>query len=160
MKSRCLYYSGAVTLAALGALAFMTLTPFQKVHAQASNVCSNASFAGSYGYQSTGYYGSSQGTALFTAVGAITADGNGNLTGAETASQNGTMLSAQLTGTYQVTAGCTGTMQLIASIAAGQISASNMSFVVVNNGLGIQYMQTDAGTVISGSAQQQFPASR
>lgn len=68
--------------------------------------CSNASVKGSYGVISTGLNGSLQPA---TSVDQITVDGAGHISGTSTKSIDGSIVDYTLTGSYSITANCTGT---------------------------------------------------
>src|ERR1700731_233123 len=68
--------------------------------------CSNATVVGNYGFQVSGVGQSGDPRA---SSGQLTADGNGNLTGTETAKVEGVVYTnVALTGTYLIKANCTG----------------------------------------------------
>jgi hypothetical protein len=68
--------------------------------------CSLQGVAGRYGYTTTGTIPT---LGAVAAVGHVTLDSNGNLTGAQTASFNGAIVPETISGTYTVNADCTGT---------------------------------------------------
>src|SRR5260370_21635389 len=105
----------------------------------AGAVCTNATLKGVYGFTSTGLNGSGVPASNVTQV---TADGNGNLTGNTTKSINGTIVAFATTGTYQLSANCTGSATL--TNQDGQTEHDNL---VLNNGnKGGFLIQTDAIT--------------
>ncbi len=121
---------------------------------RADTGCSVGSINGSYGYAHTGFFYTPQGLNLFSAAGLVTADGNGNVTGTDTVSQNGTVArSRTYTGTYQVAPNCTGSI----AFKMGDQVIGSMDFVLVNNGKSIKFIQSDQGTAITGTADLQFP---
>lgn len=69
-------------------------------------VCNNVTLNGIYGVLATGLNGSNQPIA---AVNRVVFDGAGHLSGSSTKSQNGTLVTYNFTGTYQIAANCTGT---------------------------------------------------
>src|SRR5512142_2302017 len=80
------------------------------VHAQ-SNACDATSFTGAYGYVLNGFaYDNAGNMYLFGAAGRMVSDGNGNLTGADTLSFDGSITKRQYTGTYTMNADCTGSL--------------------------------------------------
>lgn len=116
----------------------------------ASASCSNATLLGNYGFTVTGVNGSGS---LTAAVGQLTADGKGNLTGIETLSDAGVIsANVALTGTYSIKTNCTGT----ATITSG--SSANFSLVVVSIGAQFEFTRTDAGTSQYGYALAQGKA--
>lgn len=106
------------------------------VYASAS--CSNATLVGNYGFTITGVNSSGS---VQAAVGQLTADGKGNFTGIQTISDAGLISSdVPLTGTYSVTATCSGKFTITAGTTA------NFGLVVVSNGGQFEITETDAGT--------------
>ena len=85
------------------------------------------------------------------AVGQLTLDGNGTITGGIiTLSVNGSVGTFPLSGTYTESANCTGTQVVMPS----GLSPSNFNFVVVNGGKEVLLIETDASSTVSGNAQQ------
>jgi hypothetical protein len=116
--------------------------------AQGSATCTNAGVKGAFGVQSTGTF-LTIGPVAFN--GLLTLDGSGNLTGTASGSVDGQIFSQQsLSGTYQIKSNCTGTMTFQVS---GQ-QAQHASVVVVSGGKGMLLLETDTGTIVSGSGQQ------
>jgi hypothetical protein len=113
------------------------------MHAQPP--CTDASLRGSYGYS---FDGTVMGIGPTAGSGVITFDGEGNLSGADTLSLNGTIIPRTLTGTYTVQANCTGSVTL--EVSTGDIF--HLAFVIVDSRRELRFIQTDAGTVITGAA--------
>src|ERR1700675_2728707 len=109
--------------------------------------CSNASLQGNYGYLVSG---TAAGNPI-TIMGQMSADGNGGITGYQSASNNGAIEdSLTLTGSYKVSAKCTGTATLAAQ--GGTTATSNLTVLASGKGhLGAG----DSGTVQSGFALPQ-----
>jgi len=105
----------------------------------ASATCSNATFSGVWGY----FVGA--------AVGQFTSDGNGNVTGSSTVSNNGAIETQTYTGTYSISKNCTGSLTL--NIAGG--GTSNNNFVVDDGKKGAQVINTNSGSAASGFALAQ-----
>jgi hypothetical protein len=82
------------------------------------------------------------------AVGTITYDGQGNLVNPFTLSVNGSVSTLTQTGTYTVNRDCTGTV-----VQAG----SHFNFVVAPDGSAVFWIETDAGTILSGTAVRMKP---
>ena len=141
------------TLAALAALG-MGLAPTAKA---ADKGCSAVTLMGTFSRHDTGTVLASPGGAGPVAfVGTFTFDGNGNVTGATTGSNFGTIGTATQKGTYTVNSDCTGTITVLGS--GGH--SSHYSFVIDDNGNGLQYICTDSGPisiVYTGVARRQFP---
>jgi hypothetical protein len=82
-------------------------------------------------------------------VGQVTLDGKGNLSGMETQSDNGSISTFSVTGTYTENADCTGTARITPSGG----SATNFNTVVVNAGKELLLFETDNGSLAGGNAQ-------
>lgn len=116
--------------------------------AQGSATCTKAGVKGAFGVQATGAF-ITIGPVAFN--GLLTLDGAGNLSGTESGSVAGQIFSQQsVSGTYTVKSNCTGTLTFQVS---GQ-QAQHASLVVVNGGAGMILLETDSGTVVSGSGQK------
>jgi hypothetical protein len=103
--------------------------------ASASAACNDATMTGVWGYQ------------VGPGVGLFTADGNGHLTaGSQTASQNGVILTQTFTGTYSVSANCTGSITI--NYTGG--GSSHANFVIDDSKKGAQIIGTDSGVVAGG----------
>jgi hypothetical protein len=100
----------------------------------------NATLRGTYMSHGSGTI---VGLGPIAAVGLLIYDGKGNLVNPFTASANGNVGSATTYGTYTVNSDCTGTVRL---------GGSNYNFVVDADGSKVFWIETDAGTVFSGSA--------
>jgi hypothetical protein len=108
--------------------------------------CSNASLTGNYGFAING---TANGNAI-TAVGQIATNGNGNLDGIETISENGALANLlEVLGKYSIKTNCTGTMTIQAAGRAKQ----NFNVTVISDGKQIDMVQTDSGTTELGTAQ-------
>lgn len=115
--------------------------------------CSLQSFSGPYSYVFKGFnfkdVRNDEHNQAFSAVGLLIADGNGNFTGTETASHGGAITRGrQYAGTYTMNADCTGT--------ATFSGLGQMYFVMTNNNRNVDFIQTDEGTDVAGTAQLQF----
>ena len=113
------------------------------MHAQPT--CTDASLHGSYGYS---FDGTVIGIGPTAGSGVITFDGTGQMSDADTLSLNGTIIPRTLTGTYTVQANCTGSVTL--EVSTGDLF--HLAFVSVDSGRELRFIQTDAGTVITGAA--------
>jgi hypothetical protein len=109
-----------------------------RVHA-ATPTCSLGTLKDSYGYTATGTI---PGLGDIAAVGILTADGAGHVSGADTvAASNGVIEHRIFTGTYTVDADCTGsiTLQFDAPTFSGLATAD---IVIVDKGTKIRGIQT------------------
>ena len=101
----------------------------------------NATLSGTYMSHGTGTV---VGLGPVSAVGTITYDGNGNLINPFTASVNGAIFrGVTQTGTYIVNPDCTGTV-----VQGG----AHYDFVVAPDASTVFWIETDAGTVVTGTA--------
>jgi hypothetical protein len=108
--------------------------------------CSNRTVNGSYGAQFTG----SNAGQPFAEVGIFTADGKGNVTGADVVNLDGTSISRNnITGVYDVNSDCTITLELTVSG-----STENFFGVIVLGGVEVYLNETDPGTVVTGAARK------
>jgi hypothetical protein len=117
--------------------------------AHAQSGCTTASLQGTFGHSFSGSR-DVEGTPT-TGVGLVTYDGKGNLTGADSVSVNGDITPERpITGTYTVNSFCAGTMTWITSFGP-----SEFTFVLVDGGRQMNFMQLTAGRSIVGSATKQ-----
>ena len=134
------------------ALLFLLPAVSAIVHAQpvvgATNICTTANIAGTYGYTLSGWIFESTGNYPFADSGTLTFDGIENLSGASTYSLDGGIQGRTLKGTYSVNTDCTGTATLTDNLG----NTTHLNLVVVDNGQSFQLIENDANTAISGSA--------
>ena len=123
------------------------LNAFNAVGLAQPFICANATIVGSYGYAIRGLVYQNGNLYPFAEAGTLMADGNGNFRGSETYS-SGTPTSRNSYGTYSVNSDCTGVATFVDSNA-------HVSFVVSTNGQHLDFIETDMGTVISGTANRQ-----
>ena len=145
------------TLAALAVLV-LSIAPTAKA---GDKGCSNVTLIGTFSRADTGFVLAPAAAVGPTAlVGTFTFDGNGNLTGAFTSSQQGHIGHGTQTGTYTVNTDCTGTIV----VKGSGPNSSHYSFVIDDSGNGFQYICTDSdpsiplSVFITGAAHRQFPA--
>lgn len=111
--------------------------------------CSNATVTGNYGFQilGVGQMGDPR-----ASNGQLTADGNGNFTGTETAKIMGvTYTNVSLTGTYKISPNCSGSGTFTPSVGP----AATYSFVILSDRKTIQIVDTDKQRTQSGYAMAQ-----
>ena len=139
-------------LATVGGISITTRKPVV-VHAQSTG-CDASSLKGAYGYRVNGTaYDSQYYTYLFGAVGRLTFDGAGALTGTDTLSADGQILRGRtITGTYTMNSDCTGSVVLTNSSLT-----MNFDVVSVNNGSEWDLVQTDSSFILTGVMKQQNP---
>jgi len=88
--------------------------------------CKIERVAGAYGYTTTGTIPT---LGAVAALGRISLDAGGNLTGIQTSSFNGSIVQVTLSGTYTVNADCTGTATV--NVYHGGVLARTTNIVVV-----------------------------
>ncbi len=114
---------------------------------QGTATCSTAGVAGTYGFHGGGYLVSS---GVMQFAGQYVLDGTGKLSGTETRSVNGTVISAAaITGTYTMASSCRGT---ITYTFGG--STVHLNTVMVSGGKSFFTIETDADTVSTSVAHQ------
>jgi len=105
----------------------------------------NATLHGTYMSHGTGTV---VGVGPVSAVGTITYDGHGSLTNPFTISVNGAVSRITQTGSYTVNRDCTGTV-----VQGG----AHYDFVVAPDASTVFWMETDAGTIVTGTAVRMKP---
>ena len=117
--------------------------------------CSNATLNGSFAYTGTGFVVTPAAAAgPFAEVGVQTFDGKGTTSTTFTASQNGNIFQATLTGTYTVNPDCTGTFNLPAPALGISIP---VFFVIDDGATEFQAIETLPGVVFTRLGRRQFP---
>jgi len=119
---------------------------------QVESSCTNSDFRGTFGFD---LKGTNFSIGQFAIVGRMTADGNGHFTGSGVQSVNGKIAQSTFTGTYTVQADCTGTALMTFDTSGIKDS---LSFVSVNDGNELLFLDIGGGTVETGSAKRQFGA--
>lgn len=115
--------------------------------AQGKATCTNAGIKNTFGFRGGGFTSALVPNAW---AGQVKLNGLGGITGSESASFGGTIESFSLTGSYSVSSNCTGT----ATFNGGTGNQANTNFVIVNGGLSIMQIQTDAGTITTNFVQK------
>jgi hypothetical protein len=116
--------------------------------------CDATALKGAFGYRLSGFVYDNQGYMyILGAAGRMVSEGSGNLSGAHTYSFDGSIVKQQYTGTYTVAEDCTGSMTL--SLPGS--SVMHFDFVIVNNGLEVELVQTDPAYSLTGTMKHQSP---
>jgi hypothetical protein len=115
--------------------------------AEGPKACSSSRINGAYAIQATGVEMTTDPLAL---SGQINFHGDGTLDGTETTSINGVITSGKISGGYKIGDRCFGA----ASISVGNHNFIHLELFVVNGGKGIDFIQDDFHTLVSGSMQQ------
>ena len=93
--------------------------------------------------------GTAVGVGPVVAVGQMTLDGKGGLTGKTTFNLNGTVISGSMTGSYTANSSCNGTAQMTVDGLT-----TNYYVVIVNSTKELLVIETDSGTVVTGTFQE------
>jgi len=117
----------------------------------ATTGCDTKSLNGAFSFLLTGYLQTDTGAVSVHVLGRMVVDGTGALTGSETMSSGGVILSRSISGKYSVSPECIASIQVTDDAGA----QSNFNSVISAVGKTLQLIQTDSGTVISGTAYQQ-----
>jgi hypothetical protein len=143
---------GAFFLLALG-LVVGKLNDLRPVKAQSA--CFAGSMIGSYTYVFNGSYFDNQNNQFgYSSSGHLIADGRGNFSGSETTDDGATLFQDDaVTGTYTINPDCSGS----ATFNLAQDNPLSVDMNLTNNGKTINLIETDDGTQVLGTAQQQFP---
>jgi hypothetical protein len=116
--------------------------------AQGKATCSDAGIKGTVAYHGIGWK-VSKSLIPVAFAGQIISNGAGSLTGTQAGSVGGVVYSESLTGSYSLTANCTGTITL-----TGSDVTTHSNFVLVNGGMSTLVIQTDAGTITTSYGQK------
>jgi hypothetical protein len=115
-----------------------------------TEICSNASLQGGFGYTSIGTllpaYVPPPFAGPFAEVGKQTFDGKGDTQATATLSANGNIQPVTIQGTYTVNADCTGSMTLYVLPFESTVHAD---FVIERNGAELRAIVTDSGVIES-----------
>lgn len=134
-----------VTLAALLGVPGLRMLRPAVVRAQTS--CSATSLSVPYSYNFWGTFNDN----AYGDVGIMSADGNGKLTGSDTVSNDGAIRQRIFTGTYTVNANCSGSARFQFSDG----SRTSMDFALGDGGKAINFIDTDNGVIVTGTAIEQ-----
>jgi hypothetical protein len=115
--------------------------------------CSLGGVAGGYGYTTSGTIPT---LGAVAAVGRISLGEDGNLTGAQTTSFNGAIVQETLSGTYSVSADCTGTATVNVYHSGVLVRTTNLSVVWDNHQRELRAIFLTAGTVLSINGRKIF----
>jgi hypothetical protein len=119
------------------------------VRAHADTPCDAATLAGTYGYNYKGAFVEGDGLGRVAAIGLMTFDGHGMLTGSETQSASGKVSRRKFQGTYRVKADCTGT-----ATAATTPEPMQWDYVILDNAKELQVAVSNDGHATLGWAKR------
>ena len=109
--------------------------------------CTTSNLQGAFGHSISGTF---EGTPI-TAMGLVTYDGSGKLTGADSVSIKGVVTPQRtINGTYTVNSFCAGSMTWSTSTGTAELT-----FVIVDGGRQMNIMQLNPGSSAVGSATKQ-----
>jgi hypothetical protein len=123
------------------------ITQFGYALTQGNSTCTAAAIKGTFGFEGGGFNSSLVPLAV---AGQAKLDGAGNLTGTESQSTGGTILSGAISGTYTVNSDCTGTITLTFSHGT-----STTNFVIVNGDQSALEISTNSGNIVTTTATKQ-----
>jgi len=107
--------------------------------------CNYGNLNGNFGFTLTGSRTDTNPGAR-SAVGQLTADGNGNLSGSETQSNNGTIVTGVTEqGTYTVNSNCSGSATL--TLSKGDTTTRHFNFEILHNSEEVLGIVTDTGRI-------------
>jgi hypothetical protein len=129
--------------------------PISAPAAQAAGQCTIGDFEGGWGFSFNGVVVGGPFEGSFAAAGQFTADEDGNLSGSDTLSFNGTIIPRSFTGTAVINANCTGSATLTVAIPPNVFPPIHLDFVLDDHTREARFVQTDPGAVITGSARKQ-----
>jgi hypothetical protein len=115
--------------------------------------CSLRGVAGSYGYTTNGTIPTLGGVA---AVGRISLEEDGNMTGTQTSSFNGAIVQETLSGTYTVNAHCTGTATVNVYHSGVLARTTSLDVVWDNHQRELRAIFLTAGTVLTINGRKIF----
>jgi hypothetical protein len=115
--------------------------------------CSLRGVVGSYGFTTTGTIPT---LGAVAAVGRISLDEDGNLTGAQTTSFNGAIVQETLSGTYSVNADCTATATVNVYHSGVLVRTTNLDVVWDNDELEFRAIFLTSGTVLTINGRRIF----
>jgi len=116
--------------------------------------CSLASVAGSFGFTTSGFVTTLNGTFPAAAAGRIVFDHNGNVSGTQTRVVLGSALDESYSGTYTVNPDCTGSFTVVVQ---PDTRISSVNLVWTNNGKGASAVFTTPGFTLTATATRISP---
>ncbi len=108
--------------------------------------CGRGLLTGSYGFEFTGVSGGLR----VAEAGQMVSDGDSNLTFGGVLNSNGTTSQFASAGNYSLRGDCSGSVAI-----SNPSGIANYAVALVDNGKNILFLETDAGTTVSGKAQTQ-----
>src|SRR5579862_6321505 len=114
--------------------------------------CTVQDVNGSYAFAIHGFYIASNTLQAVVDAGRMSANGNGTLALTDAISQSGTVTSRTIPGTYAINSNCTG----LATFNDPNLGSFHANFTVVSSGRRIQFLQSDANFIVTGSAEREF----
>jgi hypothetical protein len=122
-------------------------TEFGYALSRGTSTCTDAAIKGTFGFQGGGFNSSLVPKAF---EGQVTLDGAGKLTGTETASAGGTIVSGPISGTYTVNSDCTGSVSV-----SFKTKNFTSNFVIVNGDKSALEISTESGDITTTTVAKQ-----
>jgi hypothetical protein len=122
-------------------------TEFGYAVARGTSACTDAAIKGTLGFLGGGFNSALIPKAF---AGQVKLDGAGNLTGTETASEGGTVVSGPITGTYLVNSDCTGSVSV-----SFKTKKFTSNFVIVNGDKSALEISTESGDITTTTVAKQ-----
>ena len=121
---------------------------------QADRRCKLADLEGAWGFTLTGVVTEAVKTGPVAANGQFAADRHGNLAGSDTMSFNGIIVPRSWTAIVSVDPDCSGSLTVTIVSPANVFPTLHVNFAFVEREGEFRFIETDAGTVITGSAHK------
>ena len=117
--------------------------------------CTNRTVSGRYGYSFQGTIFAPPPVTPVAAVGVANFDGQGSFTVTDVASFAGTNVPRTASGAYTVNPNCTATLSLTILTGIPVGATSHINGVILDGGSEVMFIQTDPGTLLTGTAKRQ-----
>ena len=139
------------------AILILTVSPMQPAFAtpEKTDRCSNGSLSGRFAFIIQGTQFTPLPAIQAATVGALNFDGQGGLTGADVASFSGQIVPRSFRGIYSVNPDCTATASLTIATGFPVGATFNFAIVLVDRGDEAIFIQTDPGSLFTGSLKRQ-----
>lgn len=150
------HQSGIVSVARAASIHSAPNAAAQQSEDPSTLSCSQETVMGSYGISTTGWIVSAGPIGPVADVGVVTFDGDGGVSQTITVSLNGMIIPTRtsLSGSYEVSSDCTGSITLTLPGPNGPI-ISTSHIAIVNHGKELRTIVTGAGRVLAGTAERQ-----
>jgi len=140
---------GQSVLLASSSMDFVVTGQAYRAASSGGGVCANGLLSGTYGYVMSGQVALSSGDYYYSETGQLLADGNGHITDTNVYDLGGGGRSDSGSGTYNINADCSGTVQLV--YPEGTYTYN----IALAQGGDLLFLETDPGTGVAGTGQLQ-----